>query len=135
MTIKATALEQTRLEAPVFNIFNLLGVKNKENKTHSAFLAHLLDPEQSHGQQYLLLKAFLNYCYQKFQDDQIPHTNLEDTEWIIRREYHTPFGRLDIMLRCPELGYLCVIENKIYAEERPRQIQRYASWLETKASD
>lgn len=42
--------ERDKAEAPRFNLFRLLGVEPDEVRTHSAFIADLLDPEGSHGQ-------------------------------------------------------------------------------------
>ena len=35
-------------DAPGFNLFRILGVEENEVATHSAFLAHLLDPNETH---------------------------------------------------------------------------------------
>ena len=122
-------LEEARLHAPQFNIFRLLGVAHLEVPTHSAFLAALLRPDGPHGQQFLFLESFFAYC------QRLPHfPQLDDPvtegEWSIQTERHTSFGNLDIVIASPMLGYLVVIENKVYAGEQHRQLARYAAWLD-----
>src|SRR5437868_10938799 len=45
--------------APNFNLFQILEVEGMEVSTHSAFLAHLLNPTETHGQGDLFLRQFL----------------------------------------------------------------------------
>src|SRR5271154_3983346 len=47
--------EHDRLRPPNFNVFMALGHAYREVPTHSAMLAHLLDPAASHAQQGLFL--------------------------------------------------------------------------------
>ncbi len=42
-----------------FNVFKILKVETKEVKTHSAFIAELLNPQGSHGQGDVFLKLFV----------------------------------------------------------------------------
>ena len=42
-----------------FNVFNILGLSTKEVRTHSAFIAELLNPKGSHGQGDTFLKLFV----------------------------------------------------------------------------
>lgn len=43
-----------------FNIFNILGVTSDETRTHSAFIAELLDPSGSHGLGNQFLQSFVD---------------------------------------------------------------------------
>ncbi|MCA9921450.1 MAG: PD-(D/E)XK nuclease family protein [Anaerolineales bacterium] len=129
--VKQQALEEARTEAPTFNIFRILGLAHYEVRTHSAFLAHLLNPEQSHGQQTLFLWEFLSYVHSKFDLFLYSYEEITNTLWLVDTELKTVKGNLDIVLRCPDLGFICVIENKIFAGEQKNQIRRYADWLET----
>ena len=54
------ANEIARLKGENFNIFSILGVETKENKTHSNFLVSLLNPEGSHGMGSTFLNLFLD---------------------------------------------------------------------------
>ena len=125
---KVSAAEAARNYAIGFNIFRLLGVAHDEQRTHSALLADLLSPNGSHGQQHLFLRHFLAYCHKKFNKAEFEVVDIETTEWEVHTEYHTPLGRLDILLQNPELGLQYVIENKIHAAEHNNQLRRYALW-------
>ena len=127
--LQRQVLEAARLHAPQFNIFRLLGVAHLEVTTHSAFLASLLQPDGPHGQQYLFLESFLACC-QNFAGFPQLDDPLTEGEWTIQTERKTAHGNLDIVIASPTFGYLLVIENKVYAGEQDRQLERYASWLD-----
>ena len=55
-----TEKDEARKRGELFNIFNVLGLNTDETRTHSAFLAELLNPEGSHGLGDQFLQAFLN---------------------------------------------------------------------------
>jgi hypothetical protein len=128
--IKHRAEKEGRLHAPGFNIFSVLRLERYEEHTHSAFIAHLLNPKASHGQGFIFLHAFFKYCNQKFQGFPIPAEELEMGQWEIFTELQVPpFGRLDIVFRSPNLNHLYVIENKVDAWEQNLQLKRYDQWL------
>lgn len=121
---KATALN--------FNIFRLLGVDREEVRTHSAFLADLLNPMGTHGQKAIFLESFLRYCREKFNGFPIPRDDINKPWWFVEREMSTlSFGRLDLVIKCPEFGFMVVIENKIGAGDQEDQLKRYSQWLST----
>ena len=133
--VKAAAQKQAKEEAPAFNLFYVLGVSHYEVRTHSAFLAHLLDPAGSHGQQYTFLTSFLNQCCLRHPTFPVPQAEkIIRYPWRVQRERSaSSASRLDIVLSCPDLGYLCVIENKVGAGEQYEQLSRYGQWLDTQA--
>ena len=49
--------EHDRCVAPDFNFFRVMRIHSRENRTHSALLANLLDPNGSHGQGPLFLSV------------------------------------------------------------------------------
>jgi hypothetical protein len=118
--------------APRFNLFQLLDVAREERRTHSTFLAELLNPEGSHGQRDLFLKTYFEHCWQKagFEDFPRPDRELNAVRWIIETEKGTSFGNMDLVVSSPELQVVLVIENKIYAREQEQQLQRYAAWMQ-----
>jgi len=123
-----------RKEAPGFNVFDVLRLSRDEARTHSAFLAHLLSPRALHGQGHLFLSAFLDRCSELDEIfPKLPIENVEAVHWHVETEVSIPGSRMDIVLRCPDLGFLCVIENKIDASEQYRQLARYQKWMDTQA--
>ncbi len=133
--LQKEVLEEARTRAPAFNVFQLLGLSRYETRTHSAMLAHLLQPDGSHGQQHLFLEAFLARCRRRHQDFPRLLGETSSARWQVSTELVTPDGRLDIVLRCPELSYLCVIENKVDAYEQTDQLLRYGRWLKSQAQE
>ena len=127
------ANEIARLKGENFNIFTILGVETKENKTHSNFLVSLLNPKGSHG----MGSTFLNLFYDeldninltsdkedilklmKFEDATIrAEENLGNVDYI-----NESGGRVDITIKS-SVGNI-FIENKIHAGDQHLQIARY----------
>lgn len=130
--LRAEADERDRLVASRFNIFRLLGVADLEVTTHSALLANLLDPQGSHAQKYLFLDRFLKMF--KFAGFPVPDGDITSSRWLVEKEKVTQWGNLDLVVSCRSLGYLLVIENKVWAEEQPEQLERYHNWMQTRRS-
>lgn len=116
-----------------FNIFSILRAETDEVKTHSAFLAELLNPNGTHGQRDLFLKNFLKIIAPN--EDLITENaevNIEYSIGPISEDYKSG-GRLDILIRLPKSNYLILIENKIDAGDQPYQLFRYNKYAkETK---
>ncbi|MFC6861216.1 PDDEXK-like family protein [Zunongwangia atlantica] len=119
------------LKGENFNLFTLLDIEYRENKTHSAIIAELLDPNGSHNLGDVFLKLFLD------------ELNIEDSFFDLSSvtkhiEYnlgHTDLhnktgGRLDILLKDQFNSTIC-IENKIYAVDQESQIERYCNFQTT----
>jgi hypothetical protein len=122
---------QRRL-ASGFNLFRALQVQRNEVRTHSAFLAELLDPNGTHGQGSAFLDALLRYCRCKGGEfERFPRLDPPTTRvvWVVSCEKPVPEGRLDIVVQSVQLKFLMVIENKIGADEQQDQIGRYQTWL------
>jgi PD-(D/E)XK nuclease superfamily len=108
--------------APRFNLFRILGVEEKEVSTHSAFLAHLLNPSEGHAQGDLFLRQFLL---------EIGHEQLASFDgWIISKEVPIVGGRLDIVLQSAKASAIIVVENKIGTEDHATQLPAYRRWLD-----
>lgn len=104
-----------------FNIFEILEIGHLETKTHSPFLAHLLDPTGGHGQGPLFLRLFIG---QFPIHDFDPCSARVKTEHYIGPKTDRTGGRLDISLKDGKSRAI-LIENKIYAGEQERQMDRY----------
>ena len=101
-----------------FNLFAILGRETDEVHTHSAILAELLDPNGSHRQGSVFARLFAK----RFD---IPAEGIESArvwpELTIDKE-----SRIDIVMT---VGDMCVvIENKIRAGDRRRQLERYHAY-------
>ena len=126
-----------------FNLFSVLGIESRENKTHSAFLVELLNPKGTHLQKDIFLKLFLQVVQKeiteqenngkKAQPDLIgnfinsSNTRVSPEISIGRRNDHTKEGgRVDIFIE--NRNSIICIENKIYAQDQNCQIERYCNY-------
>ena len=98
-----------------FNVFTLLGRETDEVHTHSAILADLLDPKGSHGQGVAFARLFPPL--KDLSGDELSSARV-GAEVTVDSD-----SRLDILI---ETDRSCiVIENKIYAGDQERQLERY----------
>jgi PD-(D/E)XK nuclease superfamily len=115
------------LRPPTFNIFRVLGREYREVATHSALLAHLLDPQGGHRQGDLFLRLFLDALrtHETIRGRKFPLLAEVGSGWSCRPEVRLPngYGQVDILVRAA--GFSILIENKIYAGDRPNQLYRY----------
>ncbi|UOQ76549.1 PD-(D/E)XK nuclease family protein [Hymenobacter sp. 5516J-16] len=100
-------------ETDVFNIFRLLRKESDEVNLHSRFLAELLDPHGTHGCGNTFLRLFLEQCGIKPTEFHI------DTARMLRES-----NRIDILLHTNQEAV--IIENKIWAGDQDKQLERYA---------
>ena len=112
-------------EGKSFNVFELCGVDHYE-LMHSKIIAEFLSPSGKHG----FGDAFLKLFFARFgcADSFTKNT-------VVRREVSSAIeggaiGRFDILLEDKDTSSVCVIENKIYANEQSEQLSRYWRWLE-----
>lgn len=114
-----------RLTGENFNVFNILRLSDSEVRTHSAFIAELLDPKGSHGQDCLYLKLFLrmlNINEVAFMAEGAK-VFVEHSIGKVDPQKAT-CGRIDIILVDKHCHHI-VIENKIYALDQDDQLLRY----------
>jgi hypothetical protein len=110
-----------------FNIFDALGVARAEIR-HSNFLAWLLDPDESHGQGELFLKAVLmdlvRYARRAGFDPPISAVDLDgfDLQGVeVRREWRN----IDLLVACRAPRFVIAVENKMHSSEKQEKLQRY----------
>lgn len=114
--------EIRRKTAPHFNLFEALGITRKE-QFQSRFLAFLLDPAESHDQEDMFLRTFLEHIQLL---EGLPK-RLDGA--VVKTESGiAPYGRVDIAITLPDRR-LIIIENKVDASEGEEQIARYQDWL------
>lgn len=126
-----------------FNLFQILGMETAEVKTHSKFLAELLNPNGSHLQGDTFLKLFIEYLNNvQFIEEKENISSLKgnqielnsenakvQVEKYIGKKTETDGGRIDITIEDNGKNLIC-IENKIYAGEQDKQMLRYATFGE-----
>lgn len=123
--------EFRRRTGSAFNVFDVCGVAHYETK-HSAILAALLDPAGTHGLGVAFLRSFLADVA-GVKDCDVTPTAVVCTEVQVDSkgaESSNPDSWLDIRIDDPKAKICVVIENKIYAAEQLKQVERYRSWLE-----
>ena len=116
-----------------FNIFDALRIVDREVK-HSDFLAWLLDPNESHGQGGLFLRAILMDLFKTARETGFPcpvspiELDCEDLRGVeIRREWRN----IDLLISCNQPPFVVAIENKIYSGEHSNQLVRYREIIGT----
>ncbi len=116
-------------EGAGFNVFRLCGVDHYETM-HSKILAEFLSPQGSHGQGDFFLKRFCmllkRLCDFKGEFSAAATVATEYSGYI----RSDSIGRFDILIEDDTTKSVCIIENKIFAGEQPKQLERYAKWLE-----
>jgi len=112
-----------------FNVFEILDRTDDEVKGHSAFLAEVMNPQGRHGQGDNYLNLFFKHLRNENGDifRDLFTKNPETLEWKVTTEKQFSLrdtdGRMDIIL---ETADTCIIiENKIYAEDQWKQLERY----------
>lgn len=121
-----------------FNLFQILGMETAEVKTHSKFLAELLNPKGSHLQGDVFLKLFIEYLNKitgegenvlLLNENRInlnPEKANVRIENYIGKKNEYEGGRIDITIN--DSSNIICIENKIYAVEQDRQMERYGNY-------
>lgn len=108
-----------------FNIFDALGVARAEIR-HSNFLAWLLDPNESHGQGSLFLKAVLMDLLKQTPAETRPLSPIElDGEELRGVEVRREWRSIDLLIKCEQPAFVIAIENKVDSGEGEGQLQRY----------
>jgi hypothetical protein len=125
-----------------FNLFSVLDIETKENKTHSAFLAELLNPKGSHLKGDVFLKLFLEVLNPSQKLKNVENKSFNAETGVVKveksigpidlhnKEGEDPSeatgGRIDIYLKDGKDNIIS-IENKIHALDQDAQIQRYCN--------
>jgi hypothetical protein len=119
-------LEQLEEIIDEFNIFTSLDIVNNEIR-HSNFLSWLMRPNESHGLGDYFLSFFLKRISFKASSLGIEGPSIFDVDsWSFDdAEILREWRNIDILIKCDNLNFICVIENKIYAKEHSNQLQRY----------
>lgn len=106
-----------------FNVFKILKLETNEVRTHSRFLAELLNVKGTHGQGPFFLETFLELLkanFKLFENFEFDFNNSD-----IQVEKPIDNGRIDLILT--DKKNQIIIENKIYAGDQDRQLVKYNS--------
>jgi hypothetical protein len=111
-----------RRETPNYNLFNILNINHLEAKVHTPFLADLLSVEGLHQQGNLFINSFLHSFLPVF-------SKLNQVE--VHQEKSIPNGFIDLLVlgRSKGIPRAIIIENKIYANDQPQQLERYYNYV------
>ena len=136
--------EIAQLKGENFNIFSILDLEKRENKTHSNFLVALLNPQGEHGLGNIFLKLFVDMVLSdesrialKGEKRKIVEDLMQDRVIVVETEIYLgeinseeiKGGRVDISIQC-NTGKI-YIENKINAKDQKEQIARYVNTPES----
>ncbi|WP_051279964.1 PDDEXK-like family protein [Hellea balneolensis] len=112
-----------------FNLFSILKMESREDATHSAFIAELLNPKGSHNMEAAFLEKFLDTVkYEGGLRKNAKYATVNTEEYIGPVNYsQRTGGRIDIFIT-DFAGNSISIENKIYAPDQKHQIERYVNY-------
>ncbi len=116
-----------------FNIFDALRIVQKEVK-HSDFLAYLLDPNESHGQGGLFLRALLMDLFKTAREHgfDCPISPIDlDGEDLRKVEIRREWKNIDLLIKCDQPQFVVAIENKVWGGEHSDQLARYTQTVNT----
>lgn len=123
--------ERNKTEASNYNIFKLVKyIVDKEVITHSPILADLLNIHGSHGQKESFYNEFINQLQLGELSDNFKI--IDKIFFFVTTERWTGDGSIDILIEHnhPDKRFAIAIENKIFAKDQERQLERYATFLE-----
>ena len=106
-----------------FNPIKTMGMERMEIR-HSAILAWLLNPQETHGLRDTFLKGFLSAALREHDAPcpsalDVSQADMTDAE--VRREWR----KIDILVLSPRNGWVFVVENKFHSKQHSNQLKRY----------
>lgn len=112
----------------VFDLFKAMDVRNKE-LIHSNILANLMNEHEPHG----LGAEFLNAFVSSLNDLECLGTPLASSMLSstvgTKAKIYRELDHIDLLMEFPSLSLVVAVENKIWAAEQPKQIERYQQVL------
>ena len=127
-----------------YNIFRILKITKYEVSTHSRFIKDLIDPKSNyHSNGTLFLKLFLQNLNLEDFFPSIETCNVKveyplnkkDLEQNTHYDKNKDYGRIDILIENSEKTKAIIIENKIFARDQFKQLERYYNYAELKYGD
>jgi hypothetical protein len=132
-------LELLETLAGEFNPFSVLDIEHHEIR-HSNVLSWLLDPNEDHGFDDIILKKLI---IEVLKHNEIGGFKYSIADFIrhdltavsVFREYRVKKKRIDILIRCEDPKFIIIIENKVYSSEGRGQLDTYYSDIREKYPD
>lgn len=124
MLVNNADLDALRAHVGRFNPIKTMGMERMEIR-HSAILAWLLSPQETHGLGDSFLKAFLAEALRGHDSPEGPtaldvsQADMMDAE--VRREWR----HIDVLVLSPRNGWVFIIENKFDSGQHTDQLKRY----------
>lgn len=113
-----------------FNPIRVMRMERMEIR-HSAILAWLLNPQESHGLSDQFLKAFLSEALRGQAGLGFP-TALDVVRADLRKaQIRREWQNIDILIHLPEEGWAFVVENKFDSRQHSGQLTRYIEKVQT----
>lgn len=113
-----------------FNPIRVMRMERMEIR-HSAILAWLLNPQESHGLSDQFLKAFLGEALRGQASLGFP-TALDVVRADLRKaQIRREWQNIDILIHLPEEGWAFVVENKFDSRQHSGQLTRYIEKVQT----
>lgn len=119
----------SELDGSRFNLCSLLVGESDEVRLHSRLIGELLNPKGAHGMGNLLGDLFWKIVAKGEVQPNCQRT--------VKIEASSEFGRIDLLVeeKHPSGNRLLIIENKIWAGDQPKQLERYWQYAECKGYD
>jgi PD-(D/E)XK nuclease superfamily len=125
LVIDNPELEALEAQLEQFNIFDALDAVRQEAR-HSAFLAFLLNPQQNHGLDDILIKRLLQKALLSNRELSAPITPIDLDVWSMSQiEVRREWQNIDILVLDETHELAVIIENKIDSTEHSDQLARY----------
>ena len=118
------SVDEIRAYIGRFNPIKTMGMEHMEIR-HSAILAWLLNPQETHGLGDTFLKAFLSEALRGQHDTGKPSALDVSQADLIDAEVRREWKNIDLLILSPRNGWVFVIENKFYSGQHSNQLQRY----------
>jgi hypothetical protein len=123
---KQYSLSPSEQEKDVINIFSVLHKEHNEKLLHSRFISWLLSSDSSHKQN-IFLELFLEIVGIKINLENIEVFPKHNGKEYDKKEYED----IDILIINRQAKQAIIIENKINADDQPKQLANYVDKIKS----
>ena len=122
--INNSHLERINVYLSKFNPIKTMRMERMEIR-HSAILAWLLDPQETHGFRDGFLKGFIATALRERETPTSPSALAVISSNLMSAEIRTDWRNIDILILIPDLEWVFIIENKFDSSLHSDQLNRY----------